>query len=177
MRGLALYMQFNDVQSKARPKLVECEAWRCTCSSLWSFGGTVEQDLNWLDVYTFLSLFCYLQDGQFQQPCIHSLYEVQQHCIYVLHRRRNSPPIFYPWDFINIHTAAQIVTSQCILRLAPPKWNCFLRLCFDVRSLHCSWYVTVINLLSQLCFIHFILLCCVNHMTINSFVMLAGHTL
>ena len=39
-----------------------------------------------------------------------------------------APPIFYPQDFINIRTSAQIVVPQCILRSAPPKWNCFLRL-------------------------------------------------
>ena len=42
-----LHMQFNDVQSKARPKLVECEAWCCTCSSMMY---RVKQDLNWLNV-------------------------------------------------------------------------------------------------------------------------------
>ena len=37
--------------------------------------------------------------------------------------------IFYPWDSYMQHRSPQ---SQCILRLAPPKWNCFLRLCISI---------------------------------------------
>ena len=40
------------------------------------------------------------------------------------------PPQYFTLETLLIFIrAAQIAASQCVLRSAPPKWNCFLRLC------------------------------------------------
>ena len=55
--------------------------------------------------------------------------------------------IFYPWDS---YMQQRLPQSQCILCLAPPKWNCFLRLWVYITTIllqtkniiifTCRWY-------------------------------------
>ena len=40
-----------------------------------------------------------------------------------------APPIFYPRDFINIHTCSADRHVAVYITFSPPKWKCFLRLC------------------------------------------------
>ena len=56
------------------------------------------------------------------------------------HRRRiqggRGGPIFYLRDFINVYTCSADRRDRraSILRSAPPKWNCFLRLCWNEKT-------------------------------------------
>ena len=70
--------------------------------------------------------------------CVHINLHMYEHC--AQHQRRKQgggggqdpppPPQYFTLEtlLIFIH-AEQIAASQCILRLVPPKWNCFLHLC------------------------------------------------
>ena len=47
--------------------------------------------------------------------------------------KNDEAPEYFTLETVFIH-AAQIAASQCILHLAPPKWNCFLYL----------WYIAAL---------------------------------